>query len=158
MHRCEYKTVPLPVPLRVQKKGRRSHGDLVAEAMDEILNAQALEGWEFVRSETVRTQRKAGVFGKLQIIDSVLLVFTRPAEAVSAMIAEAQAQHRPAEPNPAATPTPAPQQAPAAAGSPQHDPFAMPPAPQQAPRPAHSPAPPIQAPIATPRLGAAAKE
>ncbi len=72
----EYKVIPAP------KKGRKARGIKGAEerfsfAVQELMNEQASEGWEFLRSETLPSEERQGLTSTQTVFRSVL-VFRRP--------------------------------------------------------------------------------
>ncbi|MEO0624001.1 MAG: hypothetical protein AAFU49_06120 [Pseudomonadota bacterium] len=127
----EYKTVGGPERGR-KRKGCKTAADRVAAAMEELIQAEAAEGWEYLRTDLVPVEERSGLFARRQTMHCAVLVFRRPRGAVSdrkalsrkaAAIFNGEAPARrsaAAEPRlaPASAPTPAPMMAP----PPQHTP------------------------------------
>ncbi len=92
MQSHEYRVIPAP-RRGVKVKGARTPEDRFARAIEGEMNRMALEGWEFVRSDTLPCEQKSGWFSKPVTVFQTMLVFRRPkAEEV-------------AEPGPAAVPS-----------------------------------------------------
>ncbi|HBZ42997.1 MAG TPA: DUF4177 domain-containing protein [Maritimibacter sp.] len=77
MQRYEYKVVPAP------RKGKRAKGVKGLEArfahtLSEALNELAIEGWEYLRADTLPVEERSGLTSKHTSFQS-LLVFRRPA-------------------------------------------------------------------------------
>lgn len=71
----EYKVIPAP------KKGQKAKGvkapeERFALSIAETLNAQAAEGWEFLRAETLPSEERSGFRSTTEIYRSIL-VFRR---------------------------------------------------------------------------------
>ena len=72
----EYKCVGGPErPKRV--RGARSRSDRVALAMEEIIGAEAVDGWEYLRTDLVPVEEKSGLFSRTQEVHRAVLVFRR---------------------------------------------------------------------------------
>ena len=77
----EYKTVGAPErPRRV--RGARSGSERFAAAFEEILVEEAVDGWEYFRTDTVPVTERAGWFSPSRTVNRAVLVFRRPLEAV----------------------------------------------------------------------------
>ncbi|MEM1385676.1 MAG: DUF4177 domain-containing protein [Pseudomonadota bacterium] len=72
----EYKTVGAPERGK-RRRGARTRSDRAAVAVEEILNAQALAGWEYVRTDLVPVEERNGFFGRKQIAHRAVMVFRR---------------------------------------------------------------------------------
>ena len=71
----EYKVIP--APQRGDKvRGARTTEDRFAQTLTATMNAQARDGWEYVRSETLPSEERAG-FTKRRTVYVNLLVFRR---------------------------------------------------------------------------------
>ncbi len=88
----EYKICPAPT------KGKKAPGVKTAEArfahtVETFVNAQAVEGWEYVRSDILPSEERQGLTST-QTVYRTLMVFRRPVEAApnaaEVVIAEAQ--------------------------------------------------------------------
>ena len=75
MARFEYRVV---VPPRKPRniKGVRSHEDRFAAVLAEVMNDMARENWEYVRAESLPCEQRAGLTGKIETFQTVL-VFRR---------------------------------------------------------------------------------
>jgi hypothetical protein len=121
MQSHEYRV--LPAPRRGPKvKGVRRAEDRFAHAIEAEMNRMAAEGWEFVRSDTLPSERKKGWFSRPVTVPETVLVFRRPHGAQATPRANAAAM-----PPPVALGAPAPSLGPAAHAPPQAS--APPPAP-----------------------------
>lgn len=71
----EYKVIPSP--LRTAKvKGLKSVAERFAHMLEGAVNSEALDGWEFLRSETLPCEERKGLTGTVKSFQSVL-VFRR---------------------------------------------------------------------------------
>lgn len=75
MNSYEYRVVPAP------KKGQKGKGVKGAEgrfahALESIMNAQAAEGFEYLRSDTLPSEERSGLTGRATVFQNVL-VFRR---------------------------------------------------------------------------------
>lgn len=77
MQSYEYKVVPAPA--RGDKvRGVKTTEDRFAQTLGAVLNAQARDGWEFQRTETLPAEERAGLT-RTKTVYLNLLVFRRPA-------------------------------------------------------------------------------
>lgn len=71
----EYKVIP--APNRADKvRGARTTEDRYAQTLTAVMNQQAREGWDYVRSETLPSEERAGLT-KRRTVYVNLLVFRR---------------------------------------------------------------------------------
>ncbi|MCX8507314.1 MAG: DUF4177 domain-containing protein [Rhodobacteraceae bacterium] len=78
MQRYEYKVIPAPV--RGEKtRGAKTTEERFALAMTSLINAQARDGWDYCRAETLPSEERAG-FTKRRIVHVNVLVFKRALE------------------------------------------------------------------------------
>ena len=78
MSSFEYKV--LPAPAKGKKiKGAANAEERFAETVAEVLNEQATENWEFLRSETLPSEERQGLTGSHTVFRTVL-VFRRQTE------------------------------------------------------------------------------
>ncbi|SMR72803.1 protein of unknown function [Aliiroseovarius halocynthiae] len=94
MTRYEYQVIPAP------RKGKKARGVKGTEArfayaMQEALNDEAAEGWEYVRTDTLPSEERSGLTGRTTIYQN-LLVFRRRVEELSDDV-ESAADAAPAE-------------------------------------------------------------
>ncbi|MBS0563773.1 MAG: DUF4177 domain-containing protein [Proteobacteria bacterium] len=94
MNSYEYKV--LPAPARGDKvRGVKTTEDRFAHALSAALNAQARDGWEFLRAETLPAEERTGFTGRRTVYLN-LLVFRRPVDEEAR--ADQPAAGRPAAP------------------------------------------------------------
>jgi hypothetical protein len=100
--RWEYKVVAAP-RRGVKAKGARTTNDRFANAMAEILNAEARQGWEYLRAESLPADEKPGFLKSSVEVYQSVLVFRReiaasgPAVAAPAAAGPALTAQRPQE-------------------------------------------------------------
>lgn len=75
MQRHEYKVVPAP---RRGTKSReaKTNEDRFALTLSTLMNDLGRDGWEYVRSETLPTEERAG-FMKTRVAEQTMLIFRR---------------------------------------------------------------------------------
>lgn len=73
----EYKVIPLPGAVKVQK-GQKS-AETVAKFLEDTINEQAKEGWEFFQVETLQAAEPAGCGSNKQfeIVSQALAIFRK---------------------------------------------------------------------------------
>lgn len=76
MSRFEYKAIPAPTS-GTKAKGVKTTEDRFALAITDSLNEMAVEGWEYVRAETLPCDERKGLTGTLTTFQNIL-VFRRP--------------------------------------------------------------------------------
>ncbi len=76
MQTHEYKVVPAP-RRGLKARGARRPEDRFARTVESEMNRMAAEGWEFVRSDTLPREHKAGWFSRPVTVFETLLVFRR---------------------------------------------------------------------------------
>lgn len=72
----EYKVVTAPLRA-VKVKGLKTTEERFAHMLEEALNDEAREGWEYLRAETLPCEERRGLTGTAKSFQSVL-VFRRP--------------------------------------------------------------------------------
>lgn len=75
MAEFEYKVVTAPKKTKAFK-GVRSHEDLFAHVLMEVMNDLALHDWEYLRAESLPCEEKSGLVSRVESYQSVL-VFRR---------------------------------------------------------------------------------
>ncbi|MFT4715822.1 MAG: hypothetical protein ACI861_001712 [Paracoccaceae bacterium] len=75
MTRYEYKVVAAPNKTK-SFKGVRSHEDLFASVLAEVMNDMANSQWEYLRAESLPCEERSGLTGRVEAYQSVL-VFRR---------------------------------------------------------------------------------
>ncbi len=93
MQRFEYKVIPAPSQGE-KARGARSTEDRLALALASAINAEARQGWDYVRSETLPTEERSGLT-KRRTVYVNLLVFRRPAEPGQSATAEVGTADKP---------------------------------------------------------------
>lgn len=74
--RYEFKAVP--APRKPEKaKGIRGTEARFANTISDVMNAEAADGWEYLRSEILPCESKGGMIRRGGVVDVVLLVFRR---------------------------------------------------------------------------------
>ena len=73
----EYKTVGAPEKAR-RKRGSGSRSDRVAAAVAEIIQTEAVDGWEYQRTDLLPVSESAGWFRRGQVVHRAVMVFRRP--------------------------------------------------------------------------------
>lgn len=72
----EYKCVGAPEEPRRQR-GVRAWSDRVALAMQEVIAAEAVDGWEYLRTDILPVEEKDGLFSRVRRIKRAVLIFRR---------------------------------------------------------------------------------
>lgn len=72
----EYKCVGAPEEPRRQR-GVRAWSDRVALAMQEVITAEAIDGWEYLRTDILPVEEKDGFFSRVRRIQRAVLIFRR---------------------------------------------------------------------------------
>ncbi len=75
----EYKTVGAPEKGK-RKRGVRNASDRVAAAFEEILEREAVDGWEYQRTDLLPVNERNGWFSRVQETHRAVMVFRRPVE------------------------------------------------------------------------------
>ena len=78
----EYKCVAAPERAK-RKKGARSRTDRVALAMQEIISAEAVDGWEYQRTDLIPIEERSGLFSRAHEVHRAVLVFRRALRAAT---------------------------------------------------------------------------
>lgn len=82
MQTYEYKVVPAPA--RSDKlRGVKTTEDRYAQTLTALMNAQARDGWDYLRSDTLPTEERVGLT-KRRTVYVTLLVFRREVSAEAA--------------------------------------------------------------------------
>jgi hypothetical protein len=108
----EYKAIGAPEKAK-RKRGLRRQSDRVAAAFEEILQAEAVDGWEYLRTDLLPVTESAGWFRRGHEVNRAVMVFRRPLDRAQV---ESAATLRQA---PSVTPAAAPAETPAAAPTPE---------------------------------------
>lgn len=91
MQQYEYRVVP--APLRAEKaRGLKTGADRFAHTLTGLMNAEAREGWEYLRADTLPSEERSGLTGRTTVYHT-LLVFRR---AIAQAVPEAAEGPRPA--------------------------------------------------------------
>lgn len=100
----EYKAIGAPEKGK-RKRGARSASDKVAAAFEEILGKEAVDGWEYLRTDLLPVNERAGMFSRAQEMHRAVMVFRRALEQEPELRLAPAAATTPA-PAPLAAPTP----------------------------------------------------
>ena len=71
----EYRVVP--APRRLKKKRGVLAEELCADTLTEGINAEARQGWEYLRAETLTVEQPGGWFRRGSVTEETVLVFRR---------------------------------------------------------------------------------
>ena len=74
-----YKTVGAPEEVVLRRRGAAG-AQALAEAVDEILSAEAAAGWEYCGASVMPLMERPGLLGPPRQVERAVLVFRRPAE------------------------------------------------------------------------------
>ncbi len=107
----EYTVIPAPTRTKHQK-GVKTAVERLAFALEDVINEMAADGWEYLRTETLTVEDKAGRFSKIVEKIETVLVFRRALQERPARRVEAQ--QAPIEPAREIKPEPKMNMAPAA--------------------------------------------
>ena len=78
MSSLDYKCVP--VPRRPKKaRGHKTPADAMAAAMEAIMNAEAAQGWEYLRTDLVPMEHRTGLLSGVQESHQAVMIFRRAA-------------------------------------------------------------------------------
>ncbi len=108
----EYKAIGAPEKAG-RKRGLRRQSDRVAAAFEDILKAEAVDGWEYQRTDLLPVTESAGWFKRGHEVSRAVMVFRRPLDRAQM---ESEATLRRA---PSVTPAAIPAATPAAAPTPE---------------------------------------
>ena len=76
MAKYEYRIVPSPRRAK-RVKGARTSQDRFARTLTEVINAEAAEGWEYLRADTLPMDEKKGMLSSATEVYQTVLVFRR---------------------------------------------------------------------------------
>lgn len=102
----EYKCVGAPERPKRQR-GVRGRSDRVALAMQEIIAAEAVDGWEYQRTDLVPVEEKYGLFSRAHEVHRAVLVFRRELDPEPRFVPPGRLRAAAAR-EPGAAPVPAP--------------------------------------------------
>jgi len=80
----EYKCVGAPERAK-RVRGARTRTERVASAMEELINDEAVGGWEYLRTDLVPIEEKPNFFSRPQEVHRAVLIFRRPTVIASAV-------------------------------------------------------------------------
>lgn len=75
MPRHEYKVIPAPRRGTKSREAKTTE-DRFALTLSNLMNELGRDGWEYVRSETLPTEERAG-FMKTRVVEQTMLIFRR---------------------------------------------------------------------------------
>ena len=87
MQHYEYKVVAAPRRAK-RAKGAKTNADRFAFMLSELMNAEAREGWEYLRADTLPCEQREGLMSKTTVFQN-MLVFRRAKVAVAAPVVAA---------------------------------------------------------------------
>lgn len=97
MQHYEYKVVAAPRRAK-RAKGAKTNADRFAFMLSELMNAEAREGWEYLRADTLPAEEKKGMLSNATEVYQTVLVFRRAISGVASEPAPARrAAPRPTE-------------------------------------------------------------
>ena len=73
----EYKVIGAPEKGR-RRRGARTRSDRVAAAFEEVLREEAVDGWEYLRTDLVPVEEKRGLLRPREEVHRAVMVFRRP--------------------------------------------------------------------------------
>ncbi len=73
----EYRVVPAPRRLR-KIKGVNSTPELFAATLTDAINAEARQGWEYVRAESLAAEGPSGWLRRGAVVEATMMIFRRP--------------------------------------------------------------------------------
>ena len=76
----EYKCIGAPERPK-RKRGAKTRSDRLAAAMEDLISAEAVDGWEYLRTDLVPVEERSGWFSRSQEVHRAVLVFRRAKEA-----------------------------------------------------------------------------
>lgn len=101
----EYKAVPAPSRAR-RFRGLRDRGEAFARTLEETIAAHAVDGWEYLRADSLPCEERSGFFRARHMEYRAVLVFRRPRAGVGAGAGLGASEPGFASPAPAAAPDP----------------------------------------------------
>lgn len=79
MSAFEYRIIPAPRRAK-RAKGARTPADRYARTLTDLVNAEAAEGWEYLRADTMPMDEKTGMLSATKETFQTVLVFRRRVE------------------------------------------------------------------------------
>lgn len=79
----EYKVVGAPEKGR-RRRGAKTRSDRVAAAFEDILAAEAVDGWEYLRTDLIPVEERTGLFSRAEDVHRAVMVFRRATHRVAA--------------------------------------------------------------------------
>ncbi len=74
----EYKTTALPKMVQQRRRRNLTEVEAIAETLAETIQAGAVDGWEYMRAETLVTTQRSGFFSKVETETTcTVLIFRR---------------------------------------------------------------------------------
>ena len=93
MDSYEYRVIPAP-RRHGRVKGARTASEKFAMTVAQVINAEAMEGWEYLRADTLPMVEKRGLLSAAAETLQTMLVFRRPRDMAPAPDAEAATRRR----------------------------------------------------------------
>lgn len=95
MSTYEYKVIPAPAQA-ARVRGLKTPEARFAHAFEEAVNAEAAQGWEYLRAETLPSADRPHWLSRTKVGQQHLLVFRRPAREATPLPRPPEAQAMPA--------------------------------------------------------------
>lgn len=107
----EYKAIGAPEKGR-KRRGAKTRSDRVAAALETILETEAKDGWEYLRTDLIPVEERSGWFGRSQEVHRAVMVFRRALEGTGAASISSEASRPTLRATPKATPESGPESGP----------------------------------------------
>jgi hypothetical protein len=91
----EYKVIPAPARAEKQR-GLKTTAERFAHSLAQAINAEAEEGWEYVRAEQLPCEERKGLMGGVRRSTETVLIFRRALAWVEASDPATEAEAEPA--------------------------------------------------------------
>ena len=77
----EYKVVGAPERAK-RARGARTRTDRVARTLQDLINSEAVDGWEYQRTDLIPVEERPGLFSRVRETHRAVLVFRRAPDGV----------------------------------------------------------------------------
>lgn len=99
MTRYEHRCVPAPRRVK-RRRGEKTPAEALARAVAEVLDAQAAEGWEYLRADLMPLETRQGLFSAVVETHQSVMVFRRAVATAAPQQPAAPQTQRPADAGP----------------------------------------------------------
>lgn len=72
----EYKCVGAPEKAK-RRRGAKTRTDRVAHALQDLINREAVDGWEYQRTDLLPVEERTGLFSRMHETHRAVLIFRR---------------------------------------------------------------------------------